>query len=358
MNAALKDSEIDVRMLHLSVNKDEEEESYYRNFVSQLQVQIKNTDRLIFHFNNIRNDKLVKLLRETFDCRIITTVHCFKWGFYIFDNLSLLRNIMNGKRSDNFVENIKKTVEEEKSLFSMADNIVCLSNYMHGILCRDYGFLSTKITVIPNGLSDKYNSTTDTQLLREKWKIPANERIILFAGRVDAIKGLEYLAKSFIKVLSAYPKSRLVIAGEGAFGHFIKESQNICTHITYTGFLDKLQLYEWYQIAEIGVIPSLFESFGYVAVEMMMHELPVVVTATSGLNEVVDESCGIKIPLTIKSDKVEIDTDLLAEKILYLLQHPVEAKKMGQNGRKRYLKEYSSEVFRKNMIKFYNSLYT
>ena len=68
----------------------------------------------------------------------------------------------------------------------------------------------------------------------------------------------------------------------------------------------------------------------YVPVEMMMHELPIIATATSGLNEVVDESCALKIPLIVSSDSVEIDVSLLAEKILYLLQNPEEAKRLGK----------------------------
>ncbi|MDR2914719.1 MAG: glycosyltransferase, partial [Tannerella sp.] len=52
------------------------------------------------------------------------------------------------------------------------------------------------------------------------------------------------------------------------------------------------------------------------------------------------------------------DTDLLAEKVLYLLQHPDEARRMGENGRKRYLEQYSLPVFRKNMSDFYNSLFS
>jgi glycosyltransferase involved in cell wall biosynthesis len=121
--------------------------------------------------------------------------------------------------------------------------------------------------------------------------------------------------------------------------------------------LDKKALYELYQIADVGVIPSLFETFGYMAVEMMMHGLPVVATATSGLNEVVDDTCGLKIPVMEHPGRMEIDTGLLAEKIIYLLQHPVEAKKMGRNGRERYEKIYTSEIFRKNMLDFYRSLF-
>ena len=73
--------------------------------------------------------------------------------------------------------------------------------------------------------------------------------------------------------------------------------------------MEKKELYEIYQMADVGVVPSLYEPFGYVAVEMMMHRLPIVVT--SCLNEVVDDTCGLKIPIIEYSDKVEIDTDLI-----------------------------------------------
>ena len=137
-----------------------------------------------------------------------------------------------------------------------------------------------------------------------------------------------------------------------------KESQDICTHIAYTGMLDQSQLNEWYCIADVGVVPSLFLTFGYVAVEMMMHGLPVVAAATSGLNEVVGDTCGLKIPLIKHTDKVEIDPGVLAAKVVNLLQNQGERKRLGKNARKRYLEKYSLPVFKKQMFDFYRSLYS
>ena len=88
-----------------------------------------------------------------------------------------------------------------------------------------------------------------------------------------------------------------------------------------------------------------------------MHGLPVVATATSGLDEVVDDSCGLKVPLAVSADRVEIDADQLAEKILFLLRNPEEARQLGRNGRGRFVERYSSEVFGRNMSAFYESLF-
>jgi glycosyltransferase len=332
------------------------DELYYRNIVYLFQIHIEDKNNLIFHLNYNQCEGLAEELKNAFDCKIVAVIHFTDWGFKIYDNLQRLRNILNEEYLDSFGENLKKSFEEDKLYYSRVDHIVCLSNYMQEILCQDYGLDITKISVIPNGLPDVSNSTVDIKLLRKKWHIPSGEKIILFVGRIDDVKGVSYLIKAFREIVEKYPRVRLIIAGSGDYDTYFQEAKGICTKMTFTGLLNKKDLNEIYQISDIGVIPSLFEPFGYVAVEMMMHKLPIVVTATSGLNEVVDDTCGLKIPITILLDSVEIDYTLLSEKILYLLQHPTEAKQMGQNGRKRYIEKYSSEIFRNNMLQIYESI--
>ena len=342
-----------------SFNKNKQYELYYKNVVYLLRIQIKDTERLVFHLNSTHSKKLAEELKKAFDCRIVAVAHYANWGFVIYDNLRRLRAILNEEHSDDFSMNLKKSIEAEKTYYSKADHVICLSNYMREILCGDYGLETEKIDVIPNGLTnDAAASKPDVNYLRKKWYVPLNEKIIIFVGRMDEAKGLTYLIKSFRDVLRVYPRSRLVIAGEGAYDKYTKETQDVCTRISYTGFLDKPQLYEWYRLADVGVIPSLFEPFGYVAVEMMMHGLPILATATSGLNEVVDKVSGMKIPIIQFFDKVEVDTELLAKKIVYLLGHPEMAKRLGNNARKRYKNQYSEKVFHKNMLNFYQSLFS
>jgi glycosyltransferase len=329
---------------------------YFRNIVYLLQLYIKDKKDLIFHLNFPQCGSLVEELKKVFDCIVVSAVHFSEWGFTIFDNPERLRNILREEHPDNFGESVKKSVEEEKSYYPKVDRIICLSSYMQEILCRDYGLDATKISVIPNGLSDMANTVTNTKLLRKKWHISTGEKIILSAGRIDEVKGISYLIKAFREVLKTKPDCRLMIAGSGNYNTYIQEAKDICTKITFTGLLEKEELYELYKIADVGAVPSLFEPFGYVAVEMMMYGLPLVATMTSGLNEVVGESCGLKVPITILHDKVEIDTLLLAQKIVYLLQNPAEAKRLSKNARKRYVEKYSSNVFGENMIAFYRSL--
>lgn len=381
---ALKDSKISICVISLISNKSqilkeeingikywhipiaisyeqtqqEQQKLYDHNIVYLLQLYIKKKENIVFHLNFPHSDHFIENFKKAFYCKIVSVVHYLDWGSILFDNLKQLRNILNEEDSDSPNKYIKKRIKEEKSYYSKADHCICLTKYMQEIMYRDYQLDITKISIIPNGLHDMTDSSTNIKNLRKKWNISSNDKILLFVGRMDEIKGVAYLMKAFQTVLNIYPQSKLILAGNGKYSKYIQNSQNICTKVVYTGHLDTTQLCEWYRLANIGIIPSLFEPFGLVAVEMMMHELPIVATATSGLNEVVDESCGLKVPLSVTDDKVEIDTSLLAEKIVYLLQNPEEAKQLGKNGRKRYLEKYSSEVFRKNMLAFYNSLWS
>ena len=341
-------------------------ENYYRNIVYLLRLHIKDKKDLIFHLNFFESGKLAEELKSAFDCSVVAVAHFSGWGFTVFDNPERLRNILKEEHPDSFGENLKKSFEEERTYYSKADRVICLSNYMKEILCLDYGINTAKISIIPNGLSDSFSyiyqgiagqarNDMTSKYLRSQWNISPEEKIVLFAGRIDEVKGVGYLIKAFSEVLKKIPSCRLIIAGSGNYDTYLREAKNICTKITFTGLLEKEELHELYQIADVGVVPSLFEPFGYVAVEMMMHKLPVVATATSGLNEVVDDTCGLKVPLVVQPETVEIDNALLAEKILYLLQHPVESKQTGQNGRKRYLENFSSEIFRRNMLQLYES---
>lgn len=334
----------------------EQRKVYSRNTVYLLRCYIQDREDLVFHLNSYKDESLALELKTAFDCRVVTAAHFSDWSSVILDNPERLRATLRKEETDGWGGMIRESFEEERMCYMAMDRVISLSDYMRELLCRDYRLDSDRIAVIANGMSDKTEDGIDHNLLRKKWYLPPDERMILFVGRLDGIKGVRFLIKAFQSVLHNCPNSRLWIVGDGNYQNTFSEANPMFSRVTFTGFLDQDSLFELYRLADVGVVPSLFEPFGYVPVEMMMHELPIVATATSGLNEVVDESCGLKIPLIVSSDNVEIDTSLLAEKIVYLLQNPKEAKRLGKNGRKRYLEKYSSEVFGKNMIAFYKSL--
>ena len=339
-------------------NKNNLNELYYRNVVYLLKLQIENTSEPVFHLNYNHCYPLANELKKAFKCKIISTVHYLEWCFHLYGNISRFRQILASEeihKNDELENIITESYHKEKKLFDTVDGIICLSENTRQILQNDYQITQKKITVIYNGLSD-INIRTDRKQLRQKYNIP-DIPIILFAGRLDDLKGLKYALQSFKTVVEKQP-CHFIIAGNGAFDTYMKECEDIWMHITWTGQITKEKLYDLYSIADLGVMPSFHEQCSYVAIEMMMHGLPMVTTSAPGLAEMTEDGISsLHVPIKESHDKIEIDAGLLAEKILCLLQHPEEAKKMGQNGRKRYLEKYSLPVFRKNMLNFYKSLY-
>ena len=388
LTQVLKDADISIHMVHLhsthtefEIVKTEDVENWYvpevrdgntfvgttqnledycLNVAYLLRLYIKDTKDLIFHFNFNNYHFLAKKLKSFFACKTLTTIHYTKWAFDLHGNLSRLHALRKKPENQRTLSEqlLYKADEYEVMLYKEVDSVIVLSKNMQNLLCSEYKIEPDKTIIIPNGLED-INPQTDTNkaFLRKKWCISENESLILFTGRLHAMKGPDYLIRAFRKVLKKKPNCRLIIAGNGAYDSCMKECEDIWKHVTWTGRVDKDILYELYAVADIGVMPSLYEPFGYVAVEMMMHGLPIVATAKSGLNEVVDDTCGLKVPIIEYPDRVEIDTDLLAEKMLYLLQHPEERQRMSKNARKRYETVYTAEIFRQNMLDYYRSLF-
>jgi glycosyltransferase involved in cell wall biosynthesis len=121
-------------------------------------------------------------------------------------------------------------------------------------------------------------------------------------------------------------------------------------------FFDRHHLYELYTIADPGVMPSLHEQCSYVAIEMMTHGISLIAGNSTGLNEMMEESVsGLHVPVAEHPDKVDMDTALLAEKMLCLLQNDEERKQMSINARKRYETLSMFGIIGRNMENPYQS---
>lgn len=126
-----------------------------------------------------------------------------------------------------------------------------------------------------------------------------------------------------------------------------------CPSIVTTGFVDQLVLQELYAMADIGIVPSLYEDFGYVALEMMTMGLPLLVGGGSGLEEIVKEGeTGLVVPFNVgmgQDDEVKKNVLLLQRKIEQLLS--LSWKEMGKKGRRLYLSTYNIKRFANDLVK-------
>ncbi len=124
------------------------------------------------------------------------------------------------------------------------------------------------------------------------------EKIVLFVGRLVYEKGIHVLINAVPKVLSK-ANAKFIIVGSG----YMKEqllnivrSMGLEHKVLFEGFLDEPTLLKLQRVADVSVVPSLFEPFGIVALEAMAARSPVVVSDTGGLSEIVEhEVTGVKV---------------------------------------------------------------
>jgi glycosyltransferase involved in cell wall biosynthesis len=252
---------------------------------------------------------------------------------------------------------IKQDIRSNVALIKKCDQLICVAQHSVDSFTQLNCLGKTPTVVVNNALKDIYQplSKPQKQELRKKYHIDADTNVILFAGRIDPVKGVPSLIQAFELVLQTYPDSRLLIAGDGDFGQCINVTHNCWSKVSFTGKLPKQELYELYSIADAGAVCSLHEEFGYVAIEMMMYALPLVVTDTTGLAEIViDEETGLKVPINNVDGNRMVDVERLAEQINRLLDDRDWAQTLGKAGRERFLEKYKLNLFKAKILDVYN----
>jgi glycosyltransferase len=318
---------------------------------------------IIFQLNFMDNEELIGHLKKLFKCKIILVAHYTDWSFVLFGDYVKLKKIEEKPKNilkDFFEKSVDKIFKGNLKMIKKADKFVCVAKHTADIFHSLGNVPREKIEIINNALEDVYIPLTEKEksALRKKYYIDDSTKIILFAGRLDEVKGIIFLIRAFKKLLNTHPNIRLFIAGDTLlFKDLLKESADCWSKITFTGFLEKKKLYELYQIADMGVVCSLHEEFGLVAIEMMMHALPLIVTKTGGLDEIVEDNLsGLKVPVRTLKGKRQVDVKCLVEKMAFLLENPDYAKALGENGRRRFLGKYEITLFKEKMLKLYNNL--
>lgn len=334
---------------------------YARNVAYILRELIPEEENVlyIFHLNFMTNHELIPILRKMFNCKIIITIHYLNWNFAISGDIKKLNSILSIKDQEptDFERQIMDNIESNKKMLEESDLFITVAQHTLETLKNICNIDISNGVCINNAIKNAYCGISIEQKnkIKSKYLISDKKQIVLFAGRLDEGKGLSFLLKAFKKVLETNPNTMLLIAGDGYFNKWLSDTNPYWTRILFMGRLEKEQLHEIYSIADVGVVCSLHEEFGYVAIEMMMHEIPLIVSDAGGLAEIVkDAISGLKIPIIMDEENNRIiDVDALTDKIKLLLNAPDFAKKIGENGRKRFLEKYELNQFNEKMVDLY-----
>ncbi len=180
----------------------------------------------------------------------------------------------------------------EQAMVSRADRVIACSRFMQGHIASVFGVPLRRITVIPNGIDPgDLEPVEDLPALRARFARP-DQRLVLLVGRLVYEKGFHLALDALARVVARLGNVRFVVAGSGTAEAELKRQARrlgLTRRGTFLGWVGDDMLHSLYRVAEVAIVPSIYEPFGLVALEAMASGCLCIVADTGGLREVVPD---------------------------------------------------------------------
>jgi glycogen(starch) synthase len=189
----------------------------------------------------------------------------------------------------------------ERRIVHRADRVIACSNFMRGHIADVFAVPEARISLIPNGVDPR-----DLVALEDPAELAAlrlrfagrRQPLVLMVGRLVYDKGFQVGLDALATLIRRHPGLRFVVAGAGIYEAELKAEASrlgLDSSGSFLGWVGDELLGSLYAIADVCVVPSLYEPAGLVALEAMTCGCPCVVADTGGLREVVCHgTCGLR----------------------------------------------------------------
>lgn len=236
-----------------------------------------------------------------------------------------------------------------KRAFYCADRIVLYSERMIRPLEKYVSFYNKQVRIVPNALEP---SRFKVRGSNPRGPAP----IILFVGRMSWSKGIHILVESATKVVKEIPDAQFLLIGNGSHYDYINKIKNLIgeknleNNVRFLGPIPNNQLNQHYSRASVYAYPTLGqEGVTRSILEAMLFSLPVVATPDAGIPDIViPNKTGLLVPKN--------NAEALAFAILKLLKEPLEARRMGENGRKLVLAKHTLEKTTPQLVSIFQEV--
>jgi glycogen(starch) synthase len=209
----------------------------------------------------------------------------------------------------------------ERRMVRGADRVITCSAYMREHVADAFGIPPGGVTVIPNGIDPTdLQPVSDLPRLRAQFAAP-DEKLVLLVGRLVYEKGFHLALEAMPGLIERLGGVRFLVAGTGtAEGELKAQARKLglMEHGTFVGWTGDDVLHSLYRIADLCVVPSIYEPFGLVALEAMASGCPTIVADTGGLREVVPagQRVGLRFRARDSSSLAQMAEKLLTDDAL------------------------------------------
>ena len=256
------------------------------------------------------------------------------YGDKVVDTIGYLYSMLVGKR-----------------VFKLADGIQLMSSQL-GEYVTKLGIENHKVFTIPRGVdTEMFQPRDGDERLKSELGIKENDTVILYVGRLDRVKGVNYLIQAAKEILANHDNAdniKFLIVGDGSLRkQYEKMARPFPENIIFLGFRNDVP--QLMNIAHIFVLSSLSEGAANVVMEASASGLPVVATAVGEVPQIVSDG---ETGWLVKPK----DAGGLAKRIEAIINNPLLGKKMGEAGRRRMEQKYSWEIICEKLEKAYQEV--
>jgi glycogen(starch) synthase len=244
-------------------------------------------------------------LARRFRCPLVMTIHATEYGRH---------QGWVDKHPQSHIHGV------EHWMANRADRVITCSAYMREHVSDIYGLDESKIAVIPNGIDPMdLQPVDDLPTLRARFAAP-DDQLVLLVGRLVYEKGFQLALEALPGLIERVGNVRFLVAGSGTHEAELKaqaEALGLLEHGTFLGWIGDDVLHSLYRIADLTVVPSIYEPFGLVALEAMASGCPCIVADTGGLREVVpNERVGLRFRARDPQSLAEMVERVLTDEVL------------------------------------------
>ncbi len=224
-----------------------------------------------------------------------------------------------------------------QQIIDNSDFVLAVSKFIKNEILSHLNCTPELISVLYNGISlERFGKSECLWSLREQLGISHDDFVFVFSGRLVPEKGIKELLLAIKQI--QHLNFKLLIIGSSFFSSdrktsFIEELQNLSSelpNVIFTGYIPYQKIQDYYHLANVAIVPSIWdEACPLSCIEFMASSLPLIVTDSGGMVELVDEDCAI----IIKRNENIITQ--LKDAMINLLNNKRKCQLMGEAARKR-----------------------
>ncbi len=250
---------------------------------------------------------------------------------------------------------LKKTAYllAEKQSAQYKDKIIVL-NKAEKEIGINYGIApKNKFVVIPNGIETENVHFFSKKEARQKLKLPLNTKIVGTVANYYKTKALIRLIKAGEIINQKFNKTKFVLIGDGP------EKENLIKEIKKIGLINNFLLgpvdnaMQYLKAFDAFVLPSVKEGFPYTLLEAMLAEIPIISTNVGGISEIITDGENGFLIKSFIGKKEDITINDLAQKTIYILEHPEISKIFTEKAYRKLIKNFTLKKMIKRTRKVY-----